>query len=93
VLRRVIANGLDPNTTTVGEVMTWPSLTVTTDADAQEALALMFSKHQCYLPVVDLEGSIKGWLAICQLFQNNLEDLNRQLDSIEAYLSADGPGG
>ena len=93
VLRRVIANDLDPDTTTVGEVMTWPSLTVTTDTDAQEALSLMFSNHQCYLPVVDLEGSIKGWLAICHLFQNNLEDLNRQLDSIEAYLSVDGPGG
>ncbi len=93
VLRRVISAGLDPALITVGEVMTWPTLTVTTDTEAQEALALMFSHRQCYLPVVDREGSIKGWLAICHLFENNLEDLNRQLDSLEAYLTADGPGG
>lgn len=93
VMVRVIAAGLNPDTTKVGEVMTSPPLTVTAETGTDEALKLMFSRHQCYFPVVDKEGRIKGWLAICHLFQNHVEDLGRELDSLESYLSADGPGG
>lgn len=93
VLFRVIGGGLDPERTTVGEIMTSPVRTATVDTKADEALKLMISSRQCYLPVVDSEGMLKGWLAICHLFQNQLEDLNSELDSLEAYISADGPGG
>jgi hypothetical protein len=53
----------------------------------------MFTHGRCYYPVVDQQGAIKGWLALCNLFQNHVEDLGRELDALEAYLSADGPGG
>jgi hypothetical protein len=53
----------------------------------------MFENRRCYYPVVDKEGLLRGWLALCQLFQDHVEDLGRELDSLESYLSADGPGG
>lgn len=93
VLLRVVGGGLNPETTTVGEVMTSSVRTATVDTKAEEALRLMISSRQCYLPVVDSEGLLKGWLAICHLFQNQLDDLSCELDSLEAYICADGPGG
>jgi CBS domain-containing protein len=93
ILQRVIGEGLNPETTTVGRIMTAQPKTVTTETDTEEALKLMFALRQCYLPVVSQEGDLKGWLAICSLFENSTEDLVRQLDSITAYLGADGPGG
>ena len=93
ILTRVMANGLSAATTRVREVMTAPPVTVTADTEADVALKLMFSLKQCYLPIVEENGQLKGWLAICNLFQDNVEDLTSQLESLAAYISADGPGG
>ncbi|MBZ5498080.1 MAG: CBS domain-containing protein [Acidobacteriia bacterium] len=93
LIKRVVAEGLDPDTTKVGEVMRSPAETISVDMEAAEALKLMFSHRRCFYPVVDQQGILKGWLALCHLFQNHVEDLGRELDALEAYLSADGPGG
>jgi CBS domain-containing protein len=93
VLKRVLAMGLDPNATKVGDVMTSPPETISAEAETEEALKLMLTNRRCYYPVVDAQGTLQGWLSICQLFQDHVEDLGRELDSLEAYLSADGPGG
>ena len=93
LIKRVVAEGLDPDTTKVGEVMRSPAETISVDMEAAEALKLMFSHRRCFYPVVDQQGIRKGWLALCHLFQNHVEDLGRELDALEAYLSADGPGG
>jgi CBS domain-containing protein len=93
MIKRVIAEGLNPDTTKVSEVMTSPAETLTVDMETDEALKLMFTHRRCYYPVVDQQGNLKGWLALCHLFQNHVEDLGRELDALEAYLAADGPGG
>jgi len=93
VLKRVFAKGLDPDTTKVSDVMTSPAETISVESETGEALKLMFTNRRCYYPVVDAQGTLQGWLALCQLFQDHVEDLGRELDSLEAYLSADGPGG
>ncbi|MBP1597376.1 MAG: hypothetical protein H6Q05_2753 [Acidobacteria bacterium] len=93
IIRCVIAAGLNPENVTVREIMASPAESVSADMETDEALKQMFSRGRCYFPVVDREGALKGWLAICHLFQNHVEDLGRELDSLESYLSADGPGG
>jgi predicted transcriptional regulator len=93
VMKRVLAEGLNPDTTKVSEVMRSPAETISVDTEAAEALKMMFSNGRCYYPVVDQLGAIKGWLALCNLFKNHVEDLGRELDALESYLSADGPGG
>ena len=68
ILQRVVGEGLNPKTTTVGRIMTPQPKSVTTETDSEEALKLMLSLRQCYLPVVNDEGDLRGWLAICNLF-------------------------
>ncbi len=93
VMKRVLAEGLNPDTTKVSEIMRSPAETISVDTEAGEALKMMFSNGRCYYPVVDQQGAIKGWLALCNLFKNHVEDLGCELDALESYLSADGPGG
>ncbi len=93
VLKRVIGEGLSPDTTRVGEVMTSPAESIRTDTETGDALKLMFARGRCYFPVVDPQGTLQGWLALCHLFRNHVEDMGHELDALEAYLSADGPGG
>lgn len=93
VMKRVLAEGMNPDTTRVSEVMRTPAETISVDTEAGEALRMMFTNGRCYYPVVDGQGVIKGWIALCNLFKNHVEDLGRELDALESYLSADGPGG
>lgn len=93
VLHRVIMEGLDPESTKVSEIMKPAPETVTPDTDAHEALQHMFSLKQCHMAIVDPDGKLKGWLGICDLFRDHVEDLKLELDSLEAYFTADGPGG
>ncbi len=94
VMLRVIAAGLDAGTTIVREVMTSPpKKTISPETDADEALRLMFAEKQCYLPIVDAEQKLQGWLSICHLFRNHVDDLKLELESLASYISADGPGG
>jgi CBS domain-containing protein len=93
VMMRVIGSGLNPETTKVRQVMNVPAETVTTETETDQALKLMFERKKCYLGIVDDKGTLKGWLAICNLFQDHVEDMTRELDSLAAFISADGPGG
>ncbi len=93
VLARVIGSGLSPATTKVSEIMNSPAITVSMETETDEAIKWMFANRKCYLAIVDQNGILKGWLAICSLFEDHVEDLTRELDSLTAYISADGPGG
>ncbi len=66
---------------------------VKADSDGGDALALMVKQHIRHLPVVDQSGKLVGLLSIRNLLQHHVEDLADQLNSLEAYFSADGPGG
>jgi CBS domain-containing protein len=60
---RVVAEGKDPNVTSVGEVLSGDPVTVTPDESLDEALAKM-ARHQVRrLPVVESEGRLVGVLA------------------------------
>ena len=93
VMLRVVVSRLDPETTTVRDVMTTAVQTVGEEAEAGEALELMVSRHIRHLPVVDSENRVTGLLSVRNLLQHHIEELADQLNSLEAYFSADGPGG
>lgn len=63
VLNRVVAKGLDPDSTMVGAVMTPDPVTLGPSATAEEALELMQSRGFRHLPVVDGDRII----AICSI--------------------------
>jgi CBS domain-containing protein len=59
---RVIAEGKDPNTTTIGDIASADLTTVTPDSDLQEALDLMSASQVRRLPVVE-NGQLVGIVA------------------------------
>ena len=93
VMLRVVVPRLDPEATTVREVMTTAVQTVGEEAEAGEALEVMVSRHIRHLPVVNSENRVTGLLSVRNLLQHHIDELADQLNSLEAYFSADGPGG
>ncbi|MDQ5821877.1 MAG: CBS domain-containing protein [Actinomycetota bacterium] len=60
---RVVAEGKDPQTTTVGEIASRDLVTVDPQQDLDEALRLMAQHQVRRLPVVEEDGKLVGILA------------------------------
>jgi CBS domain-containing protein len=93
VMLRVVAEGRDPKTTTVEEVMTSPVQTIQKRTTGEEALRIMVQNHIRHLPVVDETGQVQAMVSMRSLLEEQVEDLHQQLDSLESYITADGIGG
>ena len=93
VLRRLSLSHLDPQTTPVRELMTTPVEMATLSTGAGEALTTMLERHFRHLPVADNNGKLLGVLSIRNLLEWRVDDLSRELESLEQYVSNDGPGG
>lgn len=93
LMTRVVAEGLNPETTTVGDVMTAEAETAESDMSYGDALRLMVERHIRHLPVIDEERRVRGMLSIRNVLQHRVEDLSQQLDSVVSFFSADGIGG
>jgi CBS domain-containing protein len=93
VLRKMSLSRLDPQTTSVRELMTTPVEMATQSTGAGEALTTMLERHFRHLPVADGDGKLLGILSIRNLLEWRVDDLSRELESLEQYVSNDGPGG
>lgn len=61
---RILAEGLNPDTTPVADVMTRHPATVSENAPVEDVLALMRSKAVRRLPVVDGRGRLIGLVSV-----------------------------
>ena len=93
VLRKFSLTGRDPETTPVRELMTTPVEMATELTGPGEAMATMVERHFRHLPVVDRNGKLLGMLSIRNLLEWRIDGLTQELDSLEQYVSNDGPGG
>ena len=93
VMQRVVAEGRDPKTTTVEEVMTSPVQTIQKRTTGEEALRIMVQNHIRHLPVVDEAGQVQAMVSMRSLLEEQVQDLHQQLSSLESYITADGIGG
>ena len=93
VMLRVVLENRNPETTLIRDVMTSPVETIERGSSPDEALRLMLDKHIRHLPVLDSDGKTVAMLSIRNLLHEKVADLTDQLDSLEAYYSADGAGG
>ena len=93
VLRRMSLSGSDPQTTPVRDLMTTPVEMATRSTGPGEALTTMLERHFRHLPVADDGGKLLGLLSIRNLLEWRVGDLSRELESLEQYVSNDGPGG
>jgi CBS domain-containing protein len=62
LVREVVARGLDPKTTTVGEIAEAPHYTIDSDMDLEEAFRFLEERDAERVPVVE-DGRLVGVLA------------------------------
>ena len=93
LMTKVVEQGLDPTTTPVAQVMTTQVEPINGESSEGSALRVMTQRHFRHMPVCDESGKVLGMLSLRNLLQHRVEDLASELDSLEAYLTADGPGG
>jgi CBS domain-containing protein len=93
VLRKLALRQNNPETTPVRDLMTTPVEMATLATGPGEALITMVERHFRHLPIVDNDGKLLGMLSIRNLLEARIEDLTRELDSLEQYVTNDSPGG
>lgn len=93
VLRKVTLSGNDPERIPVRELMTTPVELATPETGPGEALSTMIERHFRHLPVTDNDGHLLGMLSIRNVLEWRIGDLGHELESLEQYVTNDGPGG
>lgn len=93
VMLRVVLGQKDPSTTLASDVMTATVLTIPRETRPDDALKTMWDRHIRHLPVVDPSGRVEAMVSIRHLLHDKVETLTQELDSLEAFIAADGPGG
>jgi hypothetical protein len=53
----------------------------------------MLERHVRHFPIVAKDGSLKAMLSIRNVLEHRVDELARELHSLDQYLSNDGPGG
>jgi len=89
LMRRVVAAGLDPSTTLVGDVMTEDPLTVPPDEDLETCMVLMRRHGFRHLPIC--EGKLlKGLVSLRDIMLHDLSEKDHDIRMMRAYIQA-GP--
>ncbi|MGB7212357.1 MAG: CBS domain-containing protein [Gemmatimonadales bacterium] len=85
VLRRVVARGLDPATTTVSTVMTTPVLTCRPEMTVEDCAGLMTTKRIRHLPVSD-GAALLGIVTIGDLMAHTVGEQQATIQHMNNYL-------
>ncbi|KAI0271543.1 CBS-domain-containing protein [Gloeopeniophorella convolvens] len=85
---RVTAEGIDPHTTPVSQVMTRSPMVTRDTTSATEALQLMVERHFRHLPVCNEDGNVVGLLDITKVFHEALDKVERSSSASEKLYSA-----
>jgi CBS domain-containing protein len=93
VMQKVVLGRLDPATTLVASVMTWPVVAAVVGSDEAEAVDEMVERHIRHMPVVDHEDHVVGMLSFRHVMQDRIDNLKHEVNSLEAYLGYDGVSG
>jgi CBS domain-containing protein len=85
VLRRVVAQGLDPSDTTVAEVMTTPVITCPPGTSLEDCAAVMTTRGVRHLPVQE-GGVLTGIVTIRDLLAYKVSEQQATLEQMTQYL-------
>lgn len=88
---RVIARGIDPDTTTIDTVMTPNPRTIGPDDTPEDALELMREHSFRHLPVVD-RGTVVGMVSIRDLYAAVHSEMQHNIEQHEAFIFGGGYG-
>ena len=89
LVERVVAQGKDPNSTLVADVMTHNPTTITEVASTELALALMRDRGFRRLPVVNPDGKVVGMLTLDDI----LMQLSQEFKLVGELLVRESPQG
>jgi len=93
LMLRVVQERRDSEATAVGDVMTTDVMTITDASTHDEALAVLLCEHLRHVPILECAGKLLGLLSFRALVEQRLDDLHREVSSLEQYMANDGPGG
>ncbi|KAF9647491.1 CBS-domain-containing protein [Thelephora ganbajun] len=85
---RVTAEGLDPHTTHVSQIMTRNPMVTRDTTSATEALQLMVERHFRHLPVCNEDGNVVGLLDITKVFHEAVDKVERSSTASEKLYNA-----
>lgn len=85
VLTRVVAAGRDPNTTSVGDVMSTSLVTAEASESYDVCLDRMRTAHVRHLPVVH-EGRLAGVLSLRDLLAADIDEKAQAITLLHAYV-------
>jgi len=85
VLVRVVARGLDPKRTPVGEVMTRDPIAIRPDVTVTEAMMVISQRRCRHLPVVDDRG-LRGLISIGDLTRWIVRNQEQTIEDLYEYL-------
>ncbi len=88
---KVVAVGLDPDTTLVSSVMTPDPDTLAPDDTAHQALSMMRSAGYRHLPVVD-HDRVVGMVSVRDLYDTALTELEDDIRDRDAFIHGVGYG-
>lgn len=86
VLRRVVGQGLDPNTTPVTRVMTANVLTAPPEATVQELMQLFTDKRMRHMPVAK-DGRVIGMISIGDVSRWVAHAAKAEAESLRQYIA------
>lgn len=87
---RVVGQGLDPTTTTMGEVMTTPVITLSSGDSQLDAVRFMRQRNIRRIPLVD-DGRLVGLVTLDDLLLDEAAPLELLAAIVEAQLGEGGP--
>ena len=93
LMRRVVYERRNPDTTTMRDVMSSPVRTVSDSLSVAEAATLMRENQFRHLAIVDSNGDLLGMVALRHLLYDLMDELERKVDGLHSYIMVDGPGG
>ena len=83
--RRVVADGLDPATTAIGDIMTENPDTLSPDDAVYDAVELMRTRRYRHLPVVE-NGKVVGMVSMRDLYDALQTALEENMRETEAFV-------
>ena len=93
VLRQVVVARRDPTEVRVDQVMSSPAISVSLRTSVADAAAIMRENHIRHLTVLGADGQVAGILAQRYVLYDILDDLERNVGDLMAFVMTDGPGG
>jgi CBS domain-containing protein len=85
LMRRVVAEGLEPGTTCMAEVMTDDPMTISTNEELANCMALMRRHGFRHLPVCH-EGQLVGMVSLRDILLHDLNEKDDEVRMMRAYI-------